>query len=393
MLSAQVAANLGRASYVRKMFEQGEALKKIHGKDKVYDFSLGNPEGEPPDTVLEAFARCAADRTPGMHRYMSNAGYMDARERIAARIARKCGAPIEARHVVMTAGAAGGMNSVLKAILDPGDEVAVFAPYFKEYDFYAQNHGGKVVAVPTDPNTFQPDVDALERAIGPRTRALILNSPNNPSGAVYGADCYKSLAGALARCEGRHGSRLLVISDEPYSSIVYDGAELPDVFSHFENSVVINSYSKSHALAGERIGFVAVNSAADGADALVDGVVFCSRVLGFVNAPAFLQRVIAQSLEEGVDISHYELRREAVCQVLAEAGFDFMKPQGAFYLFPRILGDDEEAFKERALAHNILIVPGSGFAWPGRFRMAFCVSLETIRGSRQAFLDLAAEYR
>ena len=392
MLSIQVAENLGRSSYVRKMFEQGEALKKIHGRDKVYDFSLGNPEAEPPAPVLEAFARFAADRAPGAHRYMSNAGYEDVRARVAQMVSEKSGVPLEARHVVMTVGAAGGLNAVLKAILNPGDEVAVFAPYFQEYNFYAQNHGGQVIAVPTDPETFQPDVSALERALGPRTRALILNSPNNPSGAVYGADCYKRIAGALAACEKRHGTRVLVVSDEPYSSIVYDGLTLPNVLAHFRNAVQVSSFSKSHALAGERIGFVAVSSAADGAEELVDGIVFCNRVLGFVNAPALMQRVVAENLEASVGISHYEERREAACAVLAEAGFDFMKPQGAFYVFPRILGDDEEAFKERAVAHNILIVPGSGFAGPGRFRMAFCVGIDTIRNSRQAFLDLASEF-
>jgi aspartate aminotransferase len=323
---------------------------------------------------------------------MSNAGYEGVRARIAEMLTKRSGVRVETGHVVMAVGAAGGLNAVLKAILNPGDEVAVFAPYFKEYDFYAQNHGGKVVAVQTDAETFQPDAGALEKAVGPRTRALILNSPNNPSGAIYSADCYRSIAGALAACEKRFGTRVLVISDEPYSSIVYDGAELPNVLAHFENAVVVNSYSKSHALAGERIGFVAVGGAAERADDLANGIVFCTRVLGFVNAPAFLQRVVAESLEASVDIAYYEARREAACSVLAEAGFDFMKPQGAFYVFPRILGGDEEAFKERAVAHNILIVPGSGFAGPGRFRMAFCVGIDTIRNSRQAFLDLASEF-
>ena len=389
----QLEKDLVNASYVRRMFEQGEELKKIYGADKVYDFSLGNPDVEPPDGVRESFRRNAADAAPGAHRYMNNAGYMNVREQIAGAIGRQSGLPVKPNHVVMTVGAAGGMNIALKTLLDPGDEVIAFAPYFKEYDFYAQNHGGRVVPVLTDDGTFYPNPSALEAAVSKRTKAVILNSPNNPSGAVYDAECVKRIADALTACEARFGTNIYVVSDEPYINIIYDGRVAPHIFRYYKNTIIVNSFSKSLALAGERIGYAAVCPEAADADKIAEGLVFCNRVLGFVNAPAFLQRVVAENLESGVDIGVYAERRDAICSILREAGFDFQMPQGAFYLFPKILGNDEEAFKDRAVSHNILIVPGTGFGWPGRFRLAFCVSTDTIINSRDAFLALAEEYK
>ena len=392
-IAKHIASDLERASYVRKMFEQGEELKKLHGAKNIFDFSLGNPEVEPPDSVRESFVRNAAGGEQGAHRYMSNAGYAHVREKIADMIARKSGAPVKAGHVVMTVGAAGGINIALKALLDPGDEVIAFAPYFKEYDFYAKNHGGSVVAVPTDEATFRPDAAALEAAIGAKTKAVIINSPNNPTGAVYDGDCLGAVADAIRAGEKKFGTDIYVISDEPYISIVYDGIEAPHVFRYFKNALIVNSYSKSLALAGERIGYTAINPDAAGADAIVAGLVFCNRVLGYVNAPAFMQRVVADNIEASVDIAVYTEKRDAICQIMREAGFDFMTPQGAFYLFPKILGADEEAFKDLAVRHNILIVPGTGFGWPGRFRLAFCVATDTILRSRGAFMELAGEYK
>ncbi|MDR3121718.1 MAG: pyridoxal phosphate-dependent aminotransferase [Clostridiales bacterium] len=391
-INKRLTEDLKNASFIRKMFEQGEELKKIHGADKVFDFSLGNPEVEPPESVRESFVRHAGDQTPGTHRYMSNAGYPHVRESVAELIGRQSGIKPRANLVVMTVGAAGGLNIVLKTLLDPGDEVVAFAPYFKEYNFYAQNHGGRIVEAATDPETFLPSPEALERAVTARTKAVILNSPNNPTGAVYDAACLTALADAVRACEKKFGHTIYVISDEPYVSIVYDGAVPPQVFCHFENAIIINSYSKSLALAGERIGYVAVSPNAADADRIAEGLVFCNRVLGFVNAPAFLQRVVADSLEASVDVAVYAEKRDAICAILREAGFTFRVPQGAFYLFPKILGNDEEAFKDAAVRHNILIVPGSGFAGPGHFRLAFCVATETIQRSRGAFLALAAEY-
>ena len=392
-IAAQIAKDLLNASYVRKMFEQGEELKKLHGAENVYDFSIGNPEVEPPESVLESFRKYACDTAPGAHRYMNNAGYMDVREKIAAAISSQSGSAVKPSHVVMTVGAAGALNIVLKTLLNPDDEVIAIAPYFMEYDFYAQNHGGRVVPVPAVEGAFLPDAARLEAAINARTKAIILNSPNNPSGAVYGADCLKSIAGVLRSCENKYGTTIYVLSDEPYIKILYDGITAPHVFNYFQNAVIINSYSKSLALAGERIGYAAISPEADGADAIAAGLVFCNRVLGFVNAPAFLQKVVADNLDAAVDAAVYTEKRDAICAIMREAGFDFLTPQGAFYLFPKIMGADEEAFKESALKHNILIVPGKGFGWSGRFRLAFCVSTDTIRRSRGAFLALADEYK
>ncbi|MDR1061880.1 MAG: pyridoxal phosphate-dependent aminotransferase, partial [Clostridiales bacterium] len=392
MINKKLEGDLKKASYVRKMFEQGEELRRLRGADKIFDFSLGNPEAEPPQSVRESIARHAADGAPGLHRYMSNAGYAFARERVAEHLAEQSGVGVGAGNVVMTVGAAGGLNIVLKAILEPGDEVAVFAPYFKEYDFYAENHGGRVVPVQTSAaSAFRPDAEALERAITARTKALIINSPNNPTGAVYDEACLRELDGALERCGQKYGTRILAISDEPYAKIAYDGVRVPQALACFRNAVVVSSYSKSLALAGERIGYVAASPNIEGVGELVDGLVFCNRVLGFVNAPALMQRVVADNAGAGVDMAYYAERRDAICAILDEAGFDFVRPQGAFYVFPKVLGGDEEAFKDRAVAHNILIVPGSGFAGPGHFRLSFCVAADAIRRSRDAFLALAAE--
>ena len=392
-IAKHIASDLERASYVRKMFEQGEELKKRYGADNIYDFSLGNPEVEPPASVRESFIRHAGDDTQGIHRYMNNAGYANVREQIAALIGQRSGVRMKGSHVVMTVGAAGGMNIALKALLDPGDEVIAFAPYFKEYDFYAKNHGGSVTPVLTKDNTFTPDAAALESAICARTKAVIINSPNNPTGAVYDEDCLKSVADVIHACEKKFGTNIYVISDDPYIEVIYDGIKAPHIFQYFQNAIIVYSYSKSLALAGERIGYAAVSPDAADADAIAAGLVFCNRVLGFVNAPAFMQRVVADNLESSVDISIYTEKRDAICSIMRDAGFDFMTPKGAFYLFPKIMGDDEEAFKERAVAHNILIVPGSGFGWPGRFRLAFCVASDTILRSRGAFMELAGEYK
>ena len=392
IIANHIAKDLESASYVRRMFEQGEALKKQYGAENIFDFSLGNPEVEPPDSVREAFVRDASSGAPGSHRYMNNAGYMPVRERIAAMIGRKSGTQMRPNLIVMTVGAAGGMNIALKTLLNPGDEVIALAPYFKEYDFYAKNHGGSIIPVLTDSETFLPLPDALEAAINERTKAVIINSPNNPSGAVYGDDSLKAIADVLRVCEKKFGSTIFVISDEPYISIVYDDIKVPHVFRYFKNAIIVYSYSKSLALAGERIGYAAVNPDAEEADSVAAGLVFCNRVLGYVNAPATMQRIVSDNLETSVDIAVYTEKRDAICSIMRDAGFDFRIPQGAFYLFPKILGEDEEAFKERAVAHNILIVPGSGFGWPGRFRLAYCVATDTILRSRNAFMELAAEY-
>ena len=390
-LSQSVQQHQANSSYIRKMFEQGEELKKKLGKDKVYDFSLGNPDTEPPEGVIEAYKKYANGSFPGLHRYMSNAGVYDVREKVAKRLTDDSGVNVPVSNVVMTVGAAGAINTLLKAILNPEDEVIALAPYFLEYGFYVDNYLGKLVPVETQKDTFMPDIDEIERHVTEKTKAIILNSPNNPTGVVYSAERLIDIENMLKKCEKKYGTTIFVISDEPYVKIAYDGVKVPNMLACFENAVIVNSFSKSLALAGERIGFVAVSGRISCAEALVGGIVFCNRVLGFVNAPALAQYVVADNLDISVNIDEFKEKRDELYGILIEAGFECNKPQGAFYLFPKIMGNDEEEFKNNALKHNILIVPGFGVK--GHFRAAYCVDINTIRNSKNAFMTLAAEYR
>lgn len=393
MLSQNIQNKISKSSWIRAMFEQGEKLRKLYGPEKVYDFSLGNPDYEPPQEVQDALIKYVTGETAGLHKYMNNAGYPEIREKIAKRTGEESGLPLTSNHIIMTCGAAGGLNVVLKSILNPGDEVIALAPYFVEYGFYAENHGGKLVVVPTDPATFQPSIAALEQAITPKTKALIINSPNNPTGVIYSEAVLTQVAGLLARKEQEFGSQILVISDEPYSKIVYDNAKVPNILSIFPNSAVVNSYSKSLALPGERIGYIAVNPQIKDVELLISGLIFANRTLGFVNAPSLFQKVIGDSLDVAVNTDEYKRRRDYLYSHLTELGFTCVKPEGAFYLFPKALIPDDVEFAQRALKYNLLIVPGSGFGCPGYFRLAYCVSMETIKNSISAFKALAEEFR
>jgi len=392
MISRKIRENLGKSSWIRAMFEEGEKLRKVYGADKVYDFSLGNPEVEPPEEVKNNLKAIVNSGKPGVHRYMSNAGYEDVREKVAHYFGREKGVRIGAEHIIMTCGAAGGLNVVLKTILDPGDEVILFSPYFVEYLFYIDNHGGKSVVVPVDKNTFQPDLNLLEEHIGPSTKAIIVNSPNNPTGVIYGENTLLRMADIIEAKENEYGSPIFLIADEPYDKIIYDGAKLPSIPAIFKNSITVNSFSKSLALPGERIGYIAVGSTVSDASLLVEGLIFSNRILGFVNAPSLFQKVVANSLEASVDIGFYEERRNLLYNSLVELGFTCTKPDGAFYLFPKSLIDDDVEFAKRALKYNLLIVPGEGFGWPGHFRLSYCISIETIKNSISAFEALAKEF-
>lgn len=386
MFSHKVIENLGSSSWIRAMFEQGEALKKIYGPDQVYDFTLGNPDPEPPAEVMESMARLIQE--PGIHKYMANAGYTEARESVASYMKDETGVDFSAAQVIMVSGAAGGLNVVLKALLDPGDEVLVSAPYFAEYKFYAENHGGTLIAVPSLPDTFQPDIPAIAQAITERTKAVLLNSPNNPSGAVYTETCLRALAEVLKNAEARFGHDIYVLSDEPYVQIVYDGMKVPPVAAIFDHSIVINSFSKSLALPGERIGYVAVNPKIADADILMAALAFANRTLGFVNAPSLFQKVVAENLRIVAGLDSYRQRRDALYEIVTEAGFECALPQGAFYLFPKSPIPDDGKLANMALKHNLIIVGGTGFCYPGYFRLAYCVSMDTILRSRDAFKRL-----
>ncbi|MGE5614184.1 MAG: pyridoxal phosphate-dependent aminotransferase [Bacillota bacterium] len=393
MVSEKILDNLKKSSWIRAMFEQGEALRKKYGADNVYDFSLGNPDIEPPEQVKEALKKAVLSDKPKMHGYMSNAGYMDVRAAVASHIRKATGVPLEARHVVMECGAGGAMNVVLKTILNQGEEVIVIAPYFAEYLFYIGNHGGKAVIVDADRSSFQPDPQAIYDAITPATKALIINSPNNPTGVIYGRETLEKMADMISLREKEFGTRICVISDEPYERIIYDGATVPPVFTIFKNSIIVNSFSKSLSLPGERIGYTAVNPLIENVDALMDGLIFSTRTLGFVNAPALFQRILPECLDARVDVLSYKKRRDMLYDIVTKAGFECIKPQGAFYLFPKSPVEDDVSFCKAAIKYNLIIVPGTGFGCRGHFRLAYCVDEKTIANSRKAFEALAEEYK
>ena len=393
MVSEKILTNLKKSSWIRAMFEQGENLRRKFGADNVFDFSLGNPDLEPPRIVKETLKKTAQSDTPGMHGYMSNAGYADVRAAVAAKLRKATGVPVEASHVVMQCGAGGAMNVVLKTILNPGEEVIVLAPYFAEYLFYIDNHGGVPVIVDTDRETFQPDARKIYDAITPRTKAIIINSPNNPSGVIYSRSSLEKISEVIEKRQDEFGTGICVISDEPYDKIVYDGAEVPPVFQVFKNAVIVNSFSKSLSLPGERIGFAAVNPRIGDTTALMDGLIFSTRTLGFVNAPALFQRILPESLDAQVAVEVYKKRRDMLYDIITGAGFKCLKPQGAFYLFPQSPVEDDVQFCSNALKYNLIIVPGTGFGCKGYFRLAYCVGEKTIINSRKAFEALAAEYK
>lgn len=397
-LAKAVHANLERSSWIRRMFEEGLKLKQKLGADKVYDFSLGNPDVEPPRAFKDALMAAARDERKGLHGYMPNAGFPYVREAIAAKVAREHAVAMTMDRVIMTVGAAGGLNVALKAILNPGDEVLVTKPYFAEYWFYAENHGGLLRAVDGSPG-FGLDPQAIRSALSPKTAAVIVNSPNNPTGAIYSRESLVALA-AVLREHGKACGRLpYLLIDEPYRDIVYDGSPVPPVLDCYEESILVSSYSKSLSLPGERIGYIAVNPAAADAGLLVEGMVMCNRVLGFVNAPALMQRAVAGIAMVTADIGSYARRRTMLMEALRVAGIEFVEPRGAFYIFCKAPARtdasavDEIPFVMHLKESGILGVPGSGFGYPGWFRLCYCVAESTIRASAPVFKSAMDAWR
>ncbi|NLU47111.1 MAG: pyridoxal phosphate-dependent aminotransferase [Syntrophomonadaceae bacterium] len=389
-ISRAMKEQMGGSSLIRKMFEEGERLKKIYGEDKVYDFSLGNPDLEPPQAFSEAFRELALNPIRGMHRYMSNAGYMETRSAVAEVLAEKSGKPVTGEHVIMTVGASGALNCALKAILDPGDEVIILAPFFVEYKFYIANHGGVDRIVDTQED-FQIDIAAIEQAINPRTRAVIINTPNNPTGVIYTASSLEALNTVLEEASKNYGRPIYVISDEPYAKIAYDGVEVPPVFKHIRYSILVTSHSKDLALPGERIGYLAANPDIPEVDLLMGALTLANRVLGYVNAPALMQRIVAKLQRESVDIAAYQDKRDLLYNSLTEMGYKMVKPQGAFYLFPQSPTPDEMEFVQMAQKKNLLVVPGIAFGKPGYFRISYCVDRKVIENALPVFQELAEE--
>jgi len=376
------------------MFETGIELKRRYGADAVQDLSLGNPDLAPPAVVADALRELADHAAePFAFGYMPNAGYPELRAALAEALRAEQGVPVSADHVLVTCGAAGAINVVLRAVLNPGDEVLAIAPYFVEYGFYAENHGGRLVAVPARTPDFGLDLAAVEAAISARTRCVILNSPNNPTGRVYSAEELAALGALLARAEARLGRPILIIADEPYRFLTYDGVHVPSVMAAHPQSVVVSSFSKSLGLAGERVGYVAVNPAMPEAEVLVSGMILANRILGFVNAPAIGQRILMKALGSQVDTAVYARRRTVMMRVLDDAGIRYMPPQGAFYFFPEAPGGDDEAFVRALQEERILAVPGRGFGMPGYFRLAFCVDASVIERARDGMIRAVARVR
>lgn len=389
-ISKKIEGYLSSSSWIRKMFEEGEKLRAIYGAEKVYDFTLGNPDIEPPASFHKELLELAQNPLPGMHRYMSNAGYLETRNAIAAALSEDTALPFNANHIIMTVGAGGALNVVLKTLLDDGDEVIVLKPFFVEYTFYIDNHNGKTVIVPTQPD-FMPDLKALSQAINEKTKAIIINSPNNPTGVVYSREVLDNLGILLSQKEKELDRRIYLISDEPYSKLVYDIDKVPSVFLSYQNSIVVTSHSKDLALPGERIGYIAVNPNIQPLNLLIGGFVFCNRTLGFVNAPALMQRLIGKLQHEKVDLDLYKEKRDLLYNHLVKLGFEVVKPQGAFYLFPKSPIPDDIEFVRMAQKYNILIVPGSGFGQPGYFRLTYCIDKKIIENSFPAWEALAKE--
>ena len=385
-----VKKGMEQSSWIRKMFEEGGALKKRCGAENVFDFSLGNPDLEPPALFREILRKTVSEERTGCHGYMSNAGYPETRKAVADYVSQEHQVALTHDQVVMTCGAGGALNVVLKTLLDPGEEVIIPVPYFAEYLFYVANHGGccRLVATGDD---FALDLSAIERSLTSKTKALIINSPHNPTGRVYDEETIGKLGELLREKSRELGRPLYLISDEPYRKIVYDGICLPSVFKAYDQSILVTSYSKELSLPGERIGFAAVHPHAQPLKDLVEGMVFCNRTLGFVNAPALMQRVIEHLQGITVDIAVYQRRRDLLCEKLASFGYRFVKPDGAFYLFPESPIDDV-AFVQELQTQNILTVPGRGFGMPGFFRIAYCVDEGVIERSLDGFKQVADRY-
>jgi len=376
-ISRTVAGQLERASWIRRMFEIGIQLRRERGAGRVFDFTLGNPDVEPPEAVLAALRRVASESRPRSHGYMPNAGFPEVRETLARRLAARTGLPFTAAHILMSNGAAGALNAVLKSILDPGDEVIVLNPYFPEYRFYIENHGGQAVPVETGAD-FQPDIEAISRAFTPRTRAVLLNSPNNPTGAIYSAATLQALDAFIQE-------PVLAISDEPYRSIVFDGLAVPETTRLIRRSVIAWSWSKAMAIAGERIGYLAISPRLAEAEALANACTFTTRILGFINAPAIWQWVVAEAPDATVPIAEYQAKRDLLCAALARMGYPLTPPQGSYYVFPRTPIPDDVAFIGMLQEEGILAVPGTGFGRPGYMRLSLTIPRGQLERSLPGF--------
>ena len=393
MIAEKMKPYVKNNSAIRMMFEEGNRLRAIYGEDKVYDFSLGNPSVPAPECVKEAIIDLVNEVEPTvLHGYMSNAGFEDVRQTIAESLNHRFGTKFAAKNLIMTVGAASGLNVIFKTILNPEEEVIVFAPYFLEYGAYVRNFDGKLVEISPDTTTFQPNLEEFEQKITAKTRAVIVNTPHNPTGVVYSEETIKKLAAIMEAKQKEFGTDIVLISDEPYRELAYDGVEVPYLTKYYDNTVVGYSYSKSLSLPGERIGYLVIPDDVKDSETLIAAANVANRILGFVNAPTLQQKVVARCLHEKTDISYYNRNRETLYQGLIECGFECVKPQGAFYLWMKAAEPDDTKFAAKAKEFNLLLVPGSSFMCAGYVRIAYCVDKKMIEKSFAAFEKLAESY-
>ena len=392
MISERMKPYVNNNSAIRAMFEEGNRLKALYGEDKVFDFSIGNPNVPAPDCVQETIIDLVKNMDPVvLHGYMNNAGFEDVRQSIAESLNRRFGTNFAAKNLIMTVGAASGLNITFKALLNPGDEVIVFAPYFLEYGAYVKNYDGVLVEVSPDTSTFQPNLEEFKSKINEKTKAVIVNNPHNPTGVVYSEDTIKKLAAILEVKEKEVGHPIYLISDEPYRELAYDGVEVPYLTKYYKDTIVGYSYSKSLSLPGERIGYVVIPDELDGSDEVIQAATIANRILGSVNAPSLIQKVVGRCVDAAVNVEYYDRNRKTLYEGLTKLGFECVKPQGAFYLFVKSPTKDEKEFVEAAKKYNILMVAGSSFACPGYVRLSYCVSYESIQNSLPEFAKLAKE--
>lgn len=394
MISNKMVNLVKNSSAIRAMFEEGKRMAAIYGAGNVYDFSLGNPNVAAPAQVKEAAIEILREENPvSIHGYMSNAGYEDVRKAIAGSLNKKHGTNFDTKNILMTVGAAGGLNVILKTLLNPGEEVIVFAPFFGEYRSYTANFDGVLVEISPNTVDFQPNLKEFEEKITAKTKAVIVNTPNNPSGVVYSEETIKNMVAIMEKKQQEFGSEIYLISDEPYREIVYDGVEVPYLTKYYHNTIVGYSYSKSLSLPGERIGYLVIPDEVTDSDMVMEGASVSNRILGFVNAPSLIQKTVAKCLDAEVDVAFYQKNRDALYEGLTSLGFTCQKPQGAFYLFLKSPVEDEKVFCDAAKKQHILFAPGSAFGCPGYVRIAYCVAYETIVNSMDGFQALAKDFQ
>jgi len=382
MISKKISESMKGSSWIRAMFEEGERLKKQYGDANIFDFTLGNPIAEPPRELKKELIKIITSEEKGMHRYMTNSGYEDVREEIAGFHRERTGLPFTKEHIIMTVGSAGGINVILKSLIDPGDEVIVLNPYFVEFKFYIENHGGVMRLVDTK-DDFHLDLKNIKNAIHEKTKAIIINSPNNPTGVIYDEEELRGLASVLYESN----KKVFLISDEAYRKIIYDGIKFPDMFSIYEDTIAITSHSKDLALPGERIGYIAISPRIEDAQQIIDAAIFSNRILGFINAPAIMQRLVKGFQKNSVDIADYQKKRDAIYDILIQSGYEVVKPLGAFYIFPKSPIEDDIEFIRHLQRYHILAVPGTGFGRKGYFRIAYCVEMGVIERSAPYFRE------